>query len=102
MRSIGVFRSSGTTPQLASDTIAHTTVVSIQRNVARENGIQNQKPKVGSLDSSQRTYLRSSAATISQQSLITPHTSKNVNVVNSALRRVRSAGTVPPLKKNAK
>jgi len=96
----GMFRASSQ-PQLASNTILHNGVVSNQRHAAREHVERNQKPKVGSLDSSQRTYIRATSTTIHHPGMSTPHSKGDVNTVNSALRRVRSAGSVPPPKKSA-
>ena len=101
MSSIGLFRAANYQPQLASDTVLHNGYVSNQRHSARQHAELNKKPKVGSLDSSQRTYLRGVSTTINHPGMSTPHTKGNVNTVNSALRRVRSAGTVPPPKKSA-
>ena len=97
MRSIGVFRSTAT-PTLASDTVAHNTTFINQRMMARQNVQANEKPKVGTLDSSQRTSIRASSAS-ANQTIITPHASGNKNTVNAALNRVRNAGAVPPKKK---
>ena len=100
--SIGMFRSATSQPQLASNTILHNGYVSNQRNAAREHVTINQKPKVGSLDSSQRTYLRGITTTTNKLGMNTPHSKGDVNTVNSALHRVRNSGSVPPLKKSAR
>lgn len=101
MRSIGVFQSSNSTPQVALSTIANESYYVNQRMMSRQNVQANQKPKVGTLDSSQRTYIRAASASADRTQMITPHASKNSNTVNSALNRVRNAGAVAPKKKGA-
>jgi hypothetical protein len=90
MRSIGVHRTAHQT--FASQTASHDSMASLNNMMFRAG---SSKPKVGSLASSQRTQL-----------LKTPVTRTNfggaqTTVVNSALHRVRSGGSVAPKKKSA-
>lgn len=78
-----------------SQTASYDSMASMNKLMFRE-GVKNEsKPKVGSLDSSQRT-----------QFLKTPVARTNFGgaqstVVNRALTRVRSGGSVAPKKKGA-
>ena len=102
MMSRDIFRSYNSTPQSSSSTFLRSGDTSILRQSAIERVEFNKKPKVGCLDSSQRTYISAvSNLTNKKGNLIQPHTKKNVNTVNNALHRVRNAGCVPPLKCSA-
>ena len=96
MRSIGLFRSGTTT--LGSNTVSHDSFFASKRSMAIQKTEQNRLPKVGVLDSSQRTSLRVS----SLANLRTQFATRNTNDVKSALVRVRNYGSVAPKKKGAK
>ena len=111
MRSLGVYRESGST-NLASDTNAHNQYLASQREKARQQVRTNMIKKVtdikghikksfNSLDSSQRTSVVSSDlrnGTYNRTSF-NSNLNTNKNVVKSALSRVRNSGCVPPKKK---
>ena len=94
-RSIGVHREGATT--LGSDTVSRDNFFSLKRSMAIQRVEQNRTPKVGSMDSSQRTALR----VASFANLRTQFATVNYNDVKSAKRRTRNAGAVPPAKKGA-
>jgi len=96
MRSIGLFRSGTTT--LASTTASHDSFFAAKRSMALQKTEQNRLPKVGVLDSSQRTSLRVS----SLANLRTQFSSQNINDVKSARTRVRNYGSVAPKKKGSR
>ena len=95
MRSVGVFRSSANST-LASQTNAHNGFYAMNRMLSR-NVLAPTLPKVGVMQSSQRTQLRS----MQPLGLMDLGGAQNT-VVNDALRRVRNAGTCAPKKKGAK
>ena len=94
-RSVGVHREGSTT--LGSDTVSRDNFFSLKRTMAVQRAEQNRIPKVGSLDSSQRTALR----VASFSNLRTQFATVNYNDVKNAKRRTRNAGSVPPAKKGA-
>ncbi len=96
MRSIGTFRAGTTT--LASDTVSRDQHFAAGRAMVIQKVEQNRIPKVGVMDSSQRTSLR----VASLGNLRTQFATRNGNDVKSALIRTRNAGAVAPKKKNAK
>jgi len=99
MRSIGVTRSSG--PQaFASQTSAHNGFYAMNRALSRNVAPAARLPKVGVMQSSQRTQLRSvqPAAGILGR---TDFGGAQTTVVNDALRRARNAGSCAPKKKGA-
>ena len=95
-RSIGVFRASSN-PSLNSWTVAHDGTFANQRSMARQQVEKNQKPKVGVLESSQVTSLRSATAS-GKNIQRTDYSNPDINVVKSALNRVRNQSCVPPKK----
>lgn len=95
-RSIGVHRDQSRTT-LGSDTVSRDNFFSMKRSMAVQKVEQNRLPKVGSMDSSQRTALKVS----SFANLRTQFTTVNYNDVKDAKRRTRNAGSVPPAKKGA-
>ena len=94
-RSIGTFRAGTTT--LGSDTVSRDQRFAAGRSMVVQKVEQNRIPKVGVLDSSQRTSLR----VASLGNLRTQFATRNGNDVKSALLRTRNAGAVAPKKKNA-
>ena len=94
-RSVGVHREGTTT--LGSDTVSRDNFFSMKRLMAVQRVEQNRIPKVGSMDSSQRTALKVS----SFANLRTQFATVNYNDVKDAKRRTRNAGSVPPAKKGA-
>jgi hypothetical protein len=97
MRSIGVFSASGPLT-FASQTSAHNGFYAMNRSLARN--VSPTLPKVGVMQSSQRTQLRSiqpSAGMLGR----TDFGGAQTTVVNDALRRVRNAGSCAPKKKGA-
>jgi hypothetical protein len=94
-RCIGIFRSGTTT--LASNTVSHDQNFSLKRNMVLQKVEQNKKPKVGVMDSSQRTSLKVS----SLGNLRTQFATRNGNDVKNALIRTRNGGSVSPKKKGA-
>jgi alpha-tubulin suppressor-like RCC1 family protein len=94
-RCIGTFRSGTTT--LASNTVSRDQSFSAKRAMVVQKVEQNRIPKVGVMDSSQRTSLR----VASLGNLRTQFATRNGNDVKSALLRTRNAGSVAPKKKNA-
>ena len=94
-RSIGVHREGTTT--LGSDTVSRDNFFSMKRLMTVQRVEQNRIPKVGSMDSSQRTALKVS----SFANLRTQFATVNYNDVKNAKRRTRNAGAVPPAKKGA-
>jgi hypothetical protein len=96
MRSLGVHRESITT--LSSNTNSHDQSLSIQREKAKNNVRTNMIKKVGHLDSSQRTSMISSDVKGSVLTR-TDFSNTDINVVKSALNRVRNSGCIPPKKK---
>ena len=102
MRPRDIFRSYNSTPQSSSPTFLRSGDTSILRQSAIERVEFNKKPKVGCLDSSQRTYICAVSNTMNKKGkLIQPHTKVNRNTVNNALYRVRNAGCVAPAKCSA-
>ena len=95
MRSIGVFRSGTTT--LGSLTASHDSSFSAKRAMVVQKTEQNRIPKVGIMQSSQRTALRVS----SLANLRTQFATQNKIDVKNALSRVRNSGCVAPKKKGA-
>jgi hypothetical protein len=110
MRSIGVYRESGST-NLASNTNAHDQYLAAQRDKARQHVRENMVKKVwddqhkyikksfNTLDSSQRTSIVSSDLKPNTYNRTTFNGNLNKNVVKTALSRVRNSGCVPPKKK---
>jgi hypothetical protein len=101
MRSIGVYRESGST-NLASNTNAHDQYLASQREKARQHVRENmikQKKSCTILDSSQRTSIVSSDLKPNTYNRTSFNGNLNKNVVKSALSRVRNSGCVPPKKK---
>ena len=109
MRSIGVYRESGST-NLASNTNAHDQYLASQRAKARQHVRENmfnqhvrdnmiKKKSCNILDSSQRTSIVSSDLKPNTYNRTTFNGNLNKNVVKSALSRVRNSGCVPPKKK---
>ena len=96
MRSIGTFRAGTTT--LGSDAVSRDQHFAAGRAMVTQKVEQNRIPKVGVMDSSQRTSLR----VASLGNLRTQFATRNGNDVKSALLRTRNAGAVAPKKKNAK
>lgn len=99
MRSIGVFSAAG--PQtFASQTSSHDGFYAMNRNLSRNLAQGARLPKVGVMQSSQRTQLRSVQPA---QGILarTDFGGAQSNVVNDALRRVRSSGACAPKKKGA-
>ena len=94
MRSIGVFRSSATST-FASQTNAHNGFYAMNRMLTRHVSSPS-LPKVGVMQSSQRTQLRSM-----QPLGIIDLGGAQKTVVNDAIRRVRNDGTCAPKKKGA-
>jgi len=94
-RSIGTFRAGTTT--LGSDTVSRDQRFAAGRSMVVQKVEQNRIPKVGVLDSSQRTSLR----VASLGNLRTQFATRNGNDVKQALLRTRNAGAVAPKKKNA-
>jgi len=94
-RSIGVHREGRTT--LGSDTVSRDNCFSLKRSMAVQRVEQNRIPKVGSMDSSQRTALK----VASFANLRTQFATMNLNDVKDAKRRTRNAGSVAPAKKGA-
>ena len=94
-RCIGTFRSGTTT--LGSDTVSRDQSFSAKRAMVVQKVEQNRIPKVGVMDSSQRTSLR----VASLGNLRTQFATRNGHDVKSALLRTRNAGAVAPKKKNA-
>jgi len=94
-RSIGVHREGTTT--LGSDTVSRDNFFSLKRTMVIQRVEQNRIPKVGSMDSSQRTALR----VASFSNLRTQFSTVNYNDVKNAKRRTRNAGAVSPAKKGA-
>jgi len=92
-RSVGVHREGATT--LGSDTVSRDNFFSMKRMMAVQKVEQNRLPKVGSMDSSQRTALKVS----SFANLRTQFATVNYNDVKDAKRRTRNAGSVAPAKK---
>jgi len=94
MRSVGVFRAGAGT-----QTAVPTSLASLTRAISREV-TPAILPKARVMDSSQRTQLRAvqSPAVLAR----THFDGTQTTVINSALRRVRNAGTAAPKKKNAK
>ena len=99
MRSIGVTKSSGPQPY-ASQTSAHNGFYAMNRALSRNLTPGASIPKVGVMQSSQRTQLRSvkPAAGILGR---TDFGGAQTTVVNDARRRVRNAGSCAPKKKGA-
>ena len=93
-RSIGTFRAGTTT--LGSATVSRDQHFAAGRAMVVQKVEQNRIPKVGVLDSSQRTSLR----VASLGNLRTQFATRNGNDVKSALIRTRNAGAVAPKKKN--
>jgi hypothetical protein len=83
---------------LGSDTVSRDQSFSAKRAMVVQKVEQNRIPKVGVMDSSQRTSLR----VASLGNLRTQFATRNGNDVKSALLRTRNAGSVAPKKKNAK
>lgn len=82
---------------LDSNTASTNSFFSFKRAMTFAKAEQNKKPKVGVLDSSQRTALQTS----SFANLRTQYATMNKNDVKSALRRTRNYGYVSPAKKGA-
>jgi len=99
MRSIGVFSPSGPQPA-ASQTSAHNGFYVMNRALSRTLAPGARLPKVGVMQSSQRTQIRSvqPAAGILGR---TDFGGAQTTVVNDALRRARNAGSCAPKKKGA-
>jgi hypothetical protein len=95
-RSIGVHRDQSKTT-LGSDTVSRDNFFSLKRSMAVQKVEQNRIPKVGVMDSSQRTALKVSTFS----NLRTQFATVNYNDVKDAKRRTRNAGAVPPAKKGA-
>jgi len=89
---MGVFRASA--QALASQTSAHNGFYAMNRLLAR-NLATTRLPKVGVMQSSQRTQLRS--VRLGR----TDFGGAQTTVVNDALRRARNAGACAPKKKGA-
>ena len=94
-RCIGTFRAGTTT--LGSDTVSRDQRFAAGRAMVTQKVEQNRIPKVGIMDSSQRTSLR----VASLGNLRTQFATRNGNDVKQALLRTRNAGAVAPKKKNA-
>ena len=82
---------------LDSNTAARDSSFTNKRRMVFSKAEQNKKPKVGVMDSSQRTSLQTS----SFANLRTQYATMNPNDVKSALRRTRNYGSVAPAKKGA-
>lgn len=97
-RCIGMFRA-GVRNTFASETNAHDNNYALDRSAARQQANQNFVGKQFYVpDSSQRTHIRSLPRDV-QRTNLSPSTPQDVK---TALRRVRSSGTVAPKKKGAK
>jgi hypothetical protein len=109
MRSIGVYRQSGST-NLASNTNSHDQTLASQREKTRQHVRENmvkevwdyqhkfKKKSFTTLASSQRTSIVSSDLKPTTFYRSTYNGNLNKNVVKSALSRVRNSGCVPPKK----
>jgi len=95
-RCIGIHRPQGQTT-LGSDTVSRDNFFSYKRSMCFQKAQQNRIPKVGSIDSSQRTSLLLS----SFGNLRTQFAKVNYNDSRDARRRVRNSGSVAPPKKGA-
>ena len=92
-RCIGIFKAGTTT--LGSDTVSRDQSFSLKRSMVTQKVEQNRLPKVGVMDSSQRTSLKVS----SLGNLRTQFATRNGNDVKNALIRTRNSGSVSPKKK---
>ena len=82
---------------VGSNTASRDNSFSLNRAMVFSKAEQNKKPKVGVLDSSQRTALQIS----SFSNLRTQYATMNKNDVNSAIRRTRNYGYIVPPKVGA-
>lgn len=97
MRGIGVHR--GAPHQtFASQTASHDNFMAMSNLMYRAGANLNTKPKIGSLDSSQRTQILRTPSSVGRSDF----GGAQLTTVRAAITRVRAGGCVAPKKKGVK